>query len=613
MAPRALSGTAAASMWNIFENDHTVMLLIDPENGRIVDANAAATRFYGWSRDRLRCMHIDDINMLRPHEIDESMQFARTHGLSYFAFRHRLASGAIRDVEVASSPMTTERGTLLFSVVHDVSEKQAALRRYREADALCQLAIESVGGTAWEWSPGAEAQYIAGNPANLIGRDVPPTREAWRLLVPAEDLAAFDRAVEDVVAGDSDAFATEYRLRAQNGADLWLRAVGRAHRDDAGRLKRVLGLDIDITEDKVRQERLEATAEALGHLQRIIDQSPAVAVLWEVQAGWPAPVVSDGVRQWGYAPADLTSGRVSFADLVHPDDHGRMERAVRTVDQGQPFSHEYRIVTRDGQVREVMDFTTVVAGACEGAVRCQGVLLDITERRTAERDLQRANRALGALVTAMRRMTTADAPSPEEAVCRALAETEGYLLAWVGAAGPTPDAPVRILAKAGAAIGFLDAITMRVADVPEGAGPTARALRTGEPQVISEIDPDVYAPAWRDPIRRFGIRSAVSLPIRDDAGHVYAALGVCADAPDAFTERERDVLEALVGELEAASRHRRARQRLARTQIEGRRDLEQVRDTMYAMAETLSRTLEAAAAQAETTAQPTTPAPNHRP
>ena len=51
---------------SLFENHHVIMLLIDPETGRIVDANPAAANFYGWSRDELKKKFIFEINVLPP-------------------------------------------------------------------------------------------------------------------------------------------------------------------------------------------------------------------------------------------------------------------------------------------------------------------------------------------------------------------------------------------------------------------------------------------------------------------------------------------------------------------------------------------------------------------
>lgn len=123
----------------IFDNPHTVMLIIDPESGRIEDASLGACAFYGYSRNDLKKKTIADISVLSSEEVFEKIQMARFQHCKYFDFQHRLANGELRHVEVCSGPIVIGGRTLLLSVVNDVTEReqtQEALRksekRYRE-------------------------------------------------------------------------------------------------------------------------------------------------------------------------------------------------------------------------------------------------------------------------------------------------------------------------------------------------------------------------------------------------------------------------------------------------------------------------------------------------
>ena len=78
------------------------MLLIDPTNGDIVDANPAATDFYGYTLDELVKMKITDINVSNDNLVLEEMQKADIKQKNHFIFKHRLSNGEIRDVDVYS-------------------------------------------------------------------------------------------------------------------------------------------------------------------------------------------------------------------------------------------------------------------------------------------------------------------------------------------------------------------------------------------------------------------------------------------------------------------------------------------------------------------------------
>jgi two-component system, chemotaxis family, sensor kinase Cph1 len=109
-------------------NEHNmVMLLIEPETGAIIDANDAASRFYGYNLPQLRSMSIQDLNTLGQDEVAAERRRAKVEKRNYFIFPHRLASGDLRTVEVYSAPLRDTGGrTLLLSIVHDITGKAVA-------------------------------------------------------------------------------------------------------------------------------------------------------------------------------------------------------------------------------------------------------------------------------------------------------------------------------------------------------------------------------------------------------------------------------------------------------------------------------------------------------
>ncbi len=128
---------------SLFKNNHSVMLLIDPESAEIVDANPAACSFYGWSEEELTSMKITDINMLPKEEVFQEIERAKSEKRNHFFFRHRLANEEIRDVEVYSGPISLHGKELLYSIIHDISERKRTERELRESKDLFEKVFAS--------------------------------------------------------------------------------------------------------------------------------------------------------------------------------------------------------------------------------------------------------------------------------------------------------------------------------------------------------------------------------------------------------------------------------------------------------------------------------------
>ncbi|MCA9647593.1 MAG: response regulator [Polyangiaceae bacterium] len=130
-----------------FEQSTAVKLVIDPADGSILEANPAAISFYGYSAEEFSALRITDLNQLPPELVAEELAAAREQKRSYFEFKHRLKSGAVRDVQVYSGPVRMYDRDCLYSIICDITDRtQLAdqLAHAQRMDALGRLA----GGVA---------------------------------------------------------------------------------------------------------------------------------------------------------------------------------------------------------------------------------------------------------------------------------------------------------------------------------------------------------------------------------------------------------------------------------------------------------------------------------
>jgi len=119
---------------SLFENNTSVMLLINPETAEIVDANPTACEFYGWTYDEIRTKKIMNLNVLPSDEVFSIMKDAKLTGRKHFHFVHRKANGELRDVEAFSTPIKDGDKHFLFTIIHDITNRVRAQKALNESE-----------------------------------------------------------------------------------------------------------------------------------------------------------------------------------------------------------------------------------------------------------------------------------------------------------------------------------------------------------------------------------------------------------------------------------------------------------------------------------------------
>jgi len=108
----------------LFEDHLAVKLLIDPNTREIIDANNSAAEYYGWTRDELKQMKIEQINTQSSDEINMNIEKVNSQKEIQFEFKHQLKDGSIRDVEVFSSRIKIGDKNLLHSIIYDITYRK---------------------------------------------------------------------------------------------------------------------------------------------------------------------------------------------------------------------------------------------------------------------------------------------------------------------------------------------------------------------------------------------------------------------------------------------------------------------------------------------------------
>lgn len=121
----------------------------------------------------------------------------------------------------------------------------------------------------------------------------------------------------------------------------------------------------------------------------LFGQGPVICFTWQLSPGWPVLQVTNNIRQFGYESKDFLSKELLFAEILHPDDLDRIaNEVIKFIEDGVvQFEQDYRIITKSGKVRWVYDKTILKKDVTGLPTHAKGHLLDITERKLAEQQL----------------------------------------------------------------------------------------------------------------------------------------------------------------------------------------------------------------------------------
>jgi PAS domain S-box-containing protein len=168
-----------------------------------------------------------------------------------------------------------------------------------------------------------------------------------------------------------------------------------------GELSGVIEYVRDITDRRKAEADLHGALERYKELQGIIDKSPVMLVIWRPEPGGPVTFISDSVAQWGYRRDDFVSTLV-YDDIIYKEDIERERQEFKAfVSNGvNDFVQEYRVVTKSGEVRWVEDHTYVRRDADGNPACYEGIVIDVTARRTAQQRSEELTSRLQAIVEA---------------------------------------------------------------------------------------------------------------------------------------------------------------------------------------------------------------------
>ena len=365
-----------------FEDNHSVMLLVEPETGKIKDVNQSATHFYGWSRAEMQKMNISEINTLSPDDVKVEMEKAITDKRRHFFFKHRLANHEIRDVEVFSGPIKFGESTFLYSIVHDISERKIAensLMMSEEKYAkVFQTATYSVIISRVD-----DGKLIEVNDAfcSITGfsreEALINTSESLGLWF---DVADRSKVVEALKANGSFS-QMEIKFRKKN-RDLIIGDMS-ASIVIINNEKCLFSSINDITERKQAEENLKISEEKYRNIFETVQDA-----YYEASPEGILLDISPSIET--ISKGQFTRNELIGKSIVglYADPEARTKFYMLLVAQGKVLDYELLFQNKDGSIVPVAISSKLITDEVGNPVKITGSMRDISERKKNEKKLQ---------------------------------------------------------------------------------------------------------------------------------------------------------------------------------------------------------------------------------
>ncbi|HKM94925.1 MAG TPA: PAS domain S-box protein [Prolixibacteraceae bacterium] len=372
-----LSKLMEQSFRDFFSNNVAIMLLIDPETLKIVDANPAAEKYYGWDHAQLTSMSIAQINTLSSSEIMVEIDKARTQQRNYFRFRHRKADGSICSVEGFSSKVVFGAKELLLSIIHDVTGQEEAEAKLKHNQNLMGYIIEHDSSAVAVHDKNLNYIYVSQQyldqykikDTNIIGRhhyDVfPDLPQKWR--------DVHQRALKgEVISADADPY-----LRDDGHTD-WTRWECRPWYEANGSIGGMI-IYTQIITGEIQ------TIEELRKLSRAVEQSPASVVITDPK-GLIEYVNPKFVETTGYSFEEVKGKNTSILKSgKHADEF--YKELWETIKLGKEWKGEFNDKKKNGELYWESASISPIMNNEGKIVNYLAVKEDITERKKMIEDL----------------------------------------------------------------------------------------------------------------------------------------------------------------------------------------------------------------------------------
>ncbi len=239
---------------HMFEESALATIVYDKDTGRIVDANLSAATFYGYDRERLKSMRIEELMAASPEEFAARISVvlsASTGGK--VTMSHRLAGGETRPVEMQMSSVVSAGKNLVYLIINEAKTNQKPKAGMPEIDQKYQSLLQSVTDGYYRSSPIGPFLEVSSSFAEMLGYTTD------EILSPQVYNSIYLEPLKPLIEEEVSEFMTHpevYRMKKKDDGELWVEDYARYVRNTEGKIIYREGFCRNITHKHRAQEAL---------------------------------------------------------------------------------------------------------------------------------------------------------------------------------------------------------------------------------------------------------------------------------------------------------------------------------------------------------------------
>ncbi|ABD40309.1 multi-sensor signal transduction histidine kinase [Methanospirillum hungatei JF-1] len=266
--------------------------------------------------------------------------------------------------------------------------EQLALQseQIRESEERYRLVMEATSDGIWDWNLKTNEAFFSDWYYRMIGYEpgeFEGNYENWRSLLHPDDVIRAEKEIQESLTRKDKGFDIEFRIRTKNGDYRYIHGRGKVVAwDNEGNPCRMVGSHIDITDRK----RMESALLDSEEKYRLLAEKSRDLIFMLRLPEWKYEYISPSVLEiTGYTQEEFYRNPDLLRRCIAPHSLEYFEKAYKDLLNGIiPETYEFQIITKSGELKWVSQRNSPITDKSGTITALQGIVTDITERKTSE-------------------------------------------------------------------------------------------------------------------------------------------------------------------------------------------------------------------------------------